>query len=314
MDDRHTQFLETLAHSRVYLEYQSAFAEMTSLPLVLCPAESWRLPFHGALNENPFCAVLGQSSRACAMCLQMQQKLCLKARQRAATLTCWYGLAVTAVPVCVDGQVLGFLKTGQAFRTPPTASQFRGCLELASTWGVPIPPADLKRVYFRGPVVPARHYAGLVEMLSIFAEHLSLLGSQVAIRQENAEPPLIRSAREFIHERHSENLRLGLVAKAVHSSPFYFCKRFKKAVGLNFTAYVSRVRVDKAKNLLLNPDVEVSEIAYAVGFQSLTHFNRVFKTVVGQTPTGYRRQIQGGPASSPAADAAVPRAAASPAQ
>lgn len=294
MDNHHIQYLEALAHSRVYLEYQSAFAEATHLPLALCPPDSWRLPFHGAANENPFCAILWQASRACAMCLQMQQKLCCKARQRAATLTCWHGLAVTAVPVRVGGQVLGFLETGQAFRTPPTASQFRGCLELASTWGVRVPPADLKRAYFQSPVVPARNYAGLVQMLSIFAEHLSLLGRQVAIRQENAEPPLIRRAREFIQERHSENLRLGLVARAINSSPFYFCKLFKKATGFNFTAYVSRVRVEKAKNLLLNPDVEVSEIAYAVGFQSLTHFNRVFKALAGQTPTGYRRQLVGG--------------------
>jgi len=49
--------------------------------------------------------------------------------------------------------------------------------------------------------------------------------------------------------------------------------------------------VEKAKNLLLNRNLRVSEIAYEVGFQSLTHFNRVFKKITGQSPTEYRGQL-----------------------
>jgi len=49
--------------------------------------------------------------------------------------------------------------------------------------------------------------------------------------------------------------------------------------------------VEKAKNLLLNPNLRVSEIAYEVGFQSLTHFNRVFKKTVGESPTEFRASL-----------------------
>ncbi|MGZ5566768.1 MAG: helix-turn-helix domain-containing protein [Limisphaerales bacterium] len=77
----------------------------------------------------------------------------------------------------------------------------------------------------------------------------------------------------------------------MNTSTFHFCKMFKKATGLNFTDYVSRVRVEKAKNLLLNPNLRISEIAYEVGFQSLTHFNRVFKKITGQSPSHYRTQL-----------------------
>jgi len=51
------------------------------------------------------------------------------------------------------------------------------------------------------------------------------------------------------------------------------------------------VRIEKSKNLLLNPNLRVSEIAFEVGFQSLTHFNRVFKKLLGQSPTDYRAQL-----------------------
>jgi len=53
------------------------------------------------------------------------------------------------------------------------------------------------------------------------------------------------------------------------------------------------VRIEKSKNLLLNPNLRISEIAFEVGFQSLTHFNRVFKKVLGQSPTEYRAKVLG---------------------
>jgi AraC-like DNA-binding protein len=105
------------------------------------------------------------------------------------------------------------------------------------------------------------------------------------------EPPVITKAKQFIEEHHTEDLDLGQVAQAVHTSIFYFCKLFKKVTGINFTEYVSRLRTEKAKNLLLNPNLRVSEIAYEVGFQSLTHFNRVFKNIIGESPTEYRSHL-----------------------
>jgi YesN/AraC family two-component response regulator len=133
----------------------------------------------------------------------------------------------------------------------------------------------------------------MVKLLSIFAQHISIISNQIAMQHDNAEPPVITKAKAFIEQNHAEDLSLGTVAKAVNTSTFYFCKMFKKATGINFTEYVSRVRIEKSKNLLLNPNLRVSEIAYEIGFQSLTHFNRVFKKIVGQSPTEYRGQLPG---------------------
>src|SRR5580658_2177261 len=98
----------------------------------------------------------------------------------------------------------------------------------------------------------------------------------------------ITRAREYINANHTEDLSLSAVAQAAHMSVFYFCKQFKKATGLSFTDYLNRVRIEKAKQQLLKPNTRVSEVAYEVGFQSLTHFNRVFKKLSGESPTTYR--------------------------
>jgi AraC-like DNA-binding protein len=82
------------------------------------------------------------------------------------------------------------------------------------------------------------------------------------------------------------------MARTLNVSTFYFCKMFKKATGLTFTDYLAHARIKRARNLLLNPHARVSEVAYACGFASLTHFNRVFKRVVGKSPTDYRRTLR----------------------
>jgi YesN/AraC family two-component response regulator len=142
-------------------------------------------------------------------------------------------------------------------------------------------------------MTPKQH-DGVIKLLVIFAEQIATLSNQLIVERENAEPPAIARAKAFIHGHSSEELSLEQVAKAVNMSSFYFCKMFKKFAGVNFTEYVSRIRIENARNLLLNPNLRISEIAYEVGFQSLTHFNRVFKKVLGQSPTDFRAHLKHG--------------------
>jgi len=285
--------IEALCKSKIYQEYERAFSEATGLPMALRPVESWQLPFHGKRNENAFCELLSQKSRACAACLQVQEKLSERATHQPETVTCHNGLCDTAVPVRLGDRLIGFLQTGQVFKKKPTQAQFERTAKLAAEWGVDVDREKLKAAYFDTPILTSAHHDSVVKLLSIFAQHLSMLSNQVVVQQGNAEPPVITRAKEFINEHQTEELSLGQVAKAVNTSTFYFCKMFKKVTGINFTDYLSRVRIEKSKNLLLNPNLRVSEIAFEVGFQSLTHFNRVFKRILGQSPTKYRAQLLG---------------------
>jgi AraC-like DNA-binding protein/ligand-binding sensor protein len=277
-----------LASSSLFQQFEQAFTEATGLPLSLHPVESWHLPLRCKRNENPFCALMAQKSCTCASCLQTQQQLHEAAALETKTITCAHGLCDTAVPVRLGDQLIAFLQTGQVFVRKPTPAQFERSLKLVTNGG-PVPNRDeLKDIFFQTRVLSPRQYESMVKMLSIFAEHLSILSNQLVVHNQNSEPTAITRAKEFIQDNFSEDLSLGQVAKAVNTSPFYFCKMFKRATGINFTEFVARVRIEKAKNLLLNPNLRISEIAFEVGFQSLTHFNRVFKKVLGRSPTDYR--------------------------
>jgi AraC-like DNA-binding protein len=105
---------------------------------------------------------------------------------------------------------------------------------------------------------------------------------------ERAEPRDIWKARKFMEEHSTEPLSLGKVAKAVGINATHLSEKFKQVTGSKFVDYVARIRFEAARKLLEDVDLRISEIAFAVGFQSLSQFNRVFKKLSGKSPTAYR--------------------------
>jgi AraC-like DNA-binding protein len=103
-----------------------------------------------------------------------------------------------------------------------------------------------------------------------------------------AEPVEIWKARKFIEDHCIEELSLRKVAKAASISANHLSEKFKQVTGTNFVDYVARTRFQKACGLLRDVDLRISEIAFAVGFQSLSQFNRVFKKLSGKSPSAYR--------------------------
>lgn len=287
------QMLDALGRSGMFQRYQRAYTEATAMPLALRSVATWKLPFRGQRNENGWCALMSAKSPTCAACLQVQEKLAQGAMDGPATVTCVYGLCETAVPVKLGRQTIGFLQTGQVLRQKPTAAAFKRALGTAAELGVKLEPTAAKQAYFETPVVSRRKLDSFTGLLAEFADHLAVKSNQLSMQVANAEPPVITTAKQFIRTHFTEELTLGRISAAVHVSAFYFCKLFKQATGLTFTDFLSRQRIELAKNRLLNPHLRVSEIAFEVGFQSLTHFNRVFRKITGMSPTKFRALLPG---------------------
>lgn len=280
-----------LRRAQIYRDYEQAFRETTGLPINLRPIEAFDLPHHGDPKESPFCALMARTNHSCAACLQLQKKVEQEARLEPKTLKCFAGLCDSAVPVRVGENLVAFLQTGQVLLHTPTKAEFARTTRQILKWGVE---ADLKKMeeaYFQTRVLTKKQYESVLRLLTIFAQHLSTLSNQLAVRSAAAEPPAMARARVFIAEHQAEELSLEQVARSVNMSAFYFCKNFKKATGLTFTDYLARLRVEKVRNLLLNPHKRVSEAAYEAGFQSLSQFNRVFRRLAGESPTVYRDRL-----------------------
>ena len=159
-------------------------------------------------------------------------------------------------------------------------------------WAPKLDLTRLEEAYLNSKVLTQRQHAAVIRLLEIFGQQLSAAANRMTLQDAEAEPPMIRRAKAYIAGHYGDPVGLDEMARTMHVSTFYFCKMFKKATGLTFTDYLGRVRVEKAKNLLLNPHLRVSEIAYTVGFQSLTHFNRVFRKLSGESPTDLREKLK----------------------
>lgn len=284
-----------LKRSRIFRDYEQAFRETTGLPITLRPIEGFDLPHHGDPKESPFCALMASSNKSCAACLQLQRRVEEEARLQPKTLKCFAGLCDSAVPVRVGDNLIAFLQTGQILLHEPDKSELDAVTRQLVQWGTEIDVKRLEEAYFQTRIVSKKQYESILRLLTIFAQHLSALSNQLMVEGEATGMPSIAKARTLIAERFADPLSLNEVARAVNMSAFYFCKSFKKVTGMTFTDYLARVRVEKVKNLLLDPNKRISEAAYDAGFQSLSQFNRVFRRIAGEAPTIYRERLHSPP-------------------
>lgn len=93
----------------------------------------------------------------------------------------------------------------------------------------------------------------------------------------------------FIEVNMSEPIRLQDIANAAALSPFHFSRAFKKAKGITPMRYVLICRVNAAKKMLENPDIQQASISYACGFSSDSHLCTAFKSITGMTTTAWRK-------------------------
>ena len=228
-----------------------------------------------------------------AVCLRSHSGIIRRTGTVPRTETCPFGLTETAVPVRLGEKTIGFLRIGQVLRRLAVRSdKVRAAAQLAKC-GVPLT-GDIRKAWETTPIIPKEKYGAIVSLLTFFAEQLSTLVNQIMLEKQNAEPLVVRKAREYITKNKTESFSLTDVARESGASVFHFCKVFKKTTGLTFTDYVARVRLEDAKAELLNPNRRISEIAYDIGFKSLTQFNRVFKRIFGQSPTQFRAHLSSG--------------------
>jgi AraC-like DNA-binding protein len=105
-------------------------------------------------------------------------------------------------------------------------------------------------------------------------------------------PSGIDSAMAFIEARYSEAITLADAAKAAFYSRCHFCKLFKEKTGKSFVTALTEVRLRHAAEMLAHSDLSVTDIGFAVGFNDLSHFERVFRSRHNQSPTAFRQSAK----------------------
>ncbi|WP_164821777.1 AraC family transcriptional regulator [Paenibacillus koleovorans] len=103
----------------------------------------------------------------------------------------------------------------------------------------------------------------------------------------------VEEIAQFVTLHYSTPMTLTMLAEMFYISPFHLSRLFKNVTGFNFVKYLNHVRMTEAQKLLRDSHLSVTDIARQVGFESLTHFGRVFKELADCTPSQYRAHHQG---------------------
>ncbi|TDF99177.1 helix-turn-helix transcriptional regulator [Paenibacillus piri] len=138
----------------------------------------------------------------------------------------------------------------------------------------------------------AEGYARLLlgELLLLIHRHVR----QMDLRSKTIEHPttLHRKVSDMvvhINNHFREPLSLKSLADHFHISPYYLCRIYKEVTGFTVVEYVNQLRIQEAQQLLKSTRSSVTEITEKVGFESSTHFGRIFKSLCGMSPLKYRK-------------------------
>ncbi|MGG4482193.1 helix-turn-helix transcriptional regulator [Paenibacillus illinoisensis] len=117
---------------------------------------------------------------------------------------------------------------------------------------------------------------------------LSAISSQLETKD-----PVISFVLDYLNHHYGEDINLNLVADKLNLTPGYLSSIFKEKTNINFSEYLNNLRVERAKELLVNVDLRIQDIAMQVGYQNVNSFIRMFKRRYGLTPGEYRKRHAG---------------------
>ena len=112
-----------------------------------------------------------------------------------------------------------------------------------------------------------------------------------AAEPEKQEERAITGITRYLQEHLAEEISLSVLAEQFHLNPQYISQLFKSEIGVNFLVYLTNIRMEKAKKLLLSTALSIAEVAEQSGYGDYRVFTKVFKKSEGSTPSQYRRDF-----------------------
>lgn len=125
---------------------------------------------------------------------------------------------------------------------------------------------------------------------------LNLLALVIARQERTLAVPEVRNRISqiisYIHTHYYEDINLEHLAQQFYISQYYLCREFKRHTNRTVVQYINITRVMNAQRKFMETDKNITEISRETGFSNITHFNRVFKSVTGMTPSEYRKAFK----------------------
>lgn len=283
-----------MAGSKLFQDFQRAFATANGISLELRNVDSspWAQAVEGYGDSH--CVRLGLGRNKCSACRFFQQRLAGMAQQSALSCECYAGLCETAVPVRTGNRVIALLWIAQIRLKAPMPEDVERVQQLTCSEKRVSSTAQVRTELWQFRYISPDKYASLVQLLEIFSRQLAEWYVLHARSERPFESEAILRAKEWIEAHYHEPLTLPKVATVAQVTPSHLCRMFHRSTGITFRLFLSRTRITQVCKLLADQRNSVAEAALAVGFQSISQFNRTFHRQIGQSPSEYRTALFAG--------------------
>ncbi len=135
------------------------------------------------------------------------------------------------------------------------------------------------------------HSETLEQMRKLFLQYCENVQELIRLKNDSNTRGMIQQVQKEIRERYNENLTVNELASSVYLTPTYLCLLFRQATGTTINHYQTVVRMEKAKELLLDLSNKLYDVSYAVGYMNPSYFSRQFKKYTGLLPSEYRDKM-----------------------
>ncbi len=278
-------------HTDVYQRIRS-LEDATGLGVCLYDSRRFFAYHYGQLEQayaghySPFCQAVRALPGGRAACIRcdVEEVWSLAQRYRQPFFNfCHAGLCEYIVPLLQAGELIGILFLGQCAAEPEV--DFSAVLRnLSALHGRE---EEFRPLYDALPRTTRQRLSA--------AGALAQLAFQELIQRQRfflpeKQPSLTELARAYIDANFMNRISLEQVSDALHVSPSYLSRCFRKSAGQTLTDYLTGVRIREAEKLLLRTRIPISHISLNVGFTEPNYFSRLFKRQTGQTPQAFRKQ------------------------
>lgn len=283
------QVFAKLGKERLLHEYSHCLYGLLGLIIDFITWEGETLKLSGGTNFNPFCQQIRDTQKGqltCQNCDETHARWAAR-NHKSVCYRCHAGLTDVLVPLYDHAnRYIGSMTAGQFHREGDPEFSREQIYAIAKDFD--LDPQTLYHDYCTSPRLTQSQLEALLDFLNIIGRHLSSTHDNLLLLEKLNTPDKIESVRKYVEDNYRKQLSIRQVARHFGISPGYLAYLFKRELYVSFGNYLNFYRISKAREMLTETRLSVSEIAFLNGFGSISQFNRTFRKVLHCSPSDYR--------------------------
>jgi len=232
------------------------------------------------IHENPYCVYVKSCASAQQHCIKKQEKIIEKCKDGSFCGVCYAGVKEYVYPNTHQGKVVGFICVS-GYATQNNEEYIRAVSEK-----FPLSKERLASVYqsLKKEMPPKEYVDTLIYPLCHMLELAHIKAETLAVNDDTFMEKLVR----YIKKNYTQNLTSDVLCKEFYCSRSHLSHTFNKQMHMSLKEYLNTLRIDSAKMLLQNSQLDIAEISLSLGFSDPNYFTVIFKKYTGVTPSAYR--------------------------